>query len=57
MKPVDRAIVEAVKAAKKVEVVLNPTDPVNKMIIRLSPDRKLHHDIALAIQSYYINHV
>lgn len=55
MTPIDRRIVECVKASKGITVVINPKDRNNRLTLHLSESRKLSHDIALAIQDYFNN--
>lgn len=48
-----RIIVEAIKAAKRITITINPDDK-QECVINPNPNKKLHHDIALAVQSFLI---
>lgn len=52
---INRRIVECVKAAKGMEITINPSDRNNRLTLSLGADKKLAHDIALAIQTYFNN--
>jgi len=48
-----RIIVEAIKDAKRITITINPDDK-QECVINPNPNKKLHHDIALAVQSFLI---
>jgi len=52
MKPVNRAIIEAIKQAKEIAITVNPDDVKNRMQLSHISDRELVHKIALAVQTY-----
>lgn len=54
MRPDHRKIVEAIKCCNGIQIDINPgTD--SELLLRFREDKKLQHDIALAIQTYFIN--
>lgn len=51
--PTDRHFIERTKQARAVSITINPGH--SDMLHRdLAFDRKLYHDIAIAIQDYYV---
>ena len=55
MDAIDRRIVECIKAARGVKLTINPDDPANRLTVTLGADKRLSHDIGLAVQTYFNN--
>ena len=55
MKTFNRLIVEATKRAQSISIILNANDRDNKIVIKPISNKRLSHDIALALQSFFIN--
>lgn len=52
MNRADRVLVEAIKSADKIALTI--TNNGEKTVLHFQPNKKLHHDIALAYQSAVI---
>lgn len=47
-----RKIVECIKQVRSIKLTLDPNTS-REVVIRLPYNKKLHHDIALAVQSFF----
>lgn len=54
MNPITRRLIECIKNAKEISLVLNPNDPANRIRLDVAPDRRFSHEVAIAYQELEI---
>lgn len=54
MEMVKRRVIEAIKEAKNVTIIINEEDYKNRIRIHPISDRRLAHEVAIALQEYWI---